>query len=594
MAIFARRRTPVLASFSVSLFALLVACGSSNDAKPPTEPTPDAGSAPDASSTPDAEPESKDVIVRFTARYNLGGANVVEISSMPGLESTFAAIVTIDGAKRTLPGTARPDGTVVIPDVPDGPYVLERRASYPGSPENDPPQVTQWPVDGARNVRIGPDYWPRHGATPITPTTKLALTVNAPAGFVNNDTFSWIGLRSYFYMTATYASPIPEPQEGHANVPAAGATSSAAWTIDADVLAAPYGTEAMGLPVASSGDDLAILQTRTSTIGRPGDPFDPWNTVRATQVVGKLDVPSPTFTNETTNTVTGTLAAPAKESLTLDIHGTSFATIRQDAQYPAATRTTARVYVAHEAGQGPGYFVSVAPVSWELSASSKPNPVVRECFPEGSGTICNPMACPVDCANAVDGLIDPGEVTYTFDAPRLYESGIRDLSGFSYSFTYSWKAPHGSTTTLTASARMTRPKSGTAASFELEMGPIRNLRLNGDAIPWDGPEMITGSEATVSFDPPAFGSPEYYRVTVIELLPDAGPEGGPSRPSRDAASVYSRETTVAIPEGVLRKEHHYYVRVEAMRDGRDFSNPFNPKSDTVLNTGVFSAPFNVK
>jgi hypothetical protein len=507
---------------------------------------------------------------------------------------SVAAIATIDGTERTLPGTARPDGTVVIPDVPDGPYVLERRVIFPGSPENDPPRVTQWPIDGARNVRLGPDYWARGDATAITSTTKLALTVNAPAGFVEADTFSWIGLRTYFYMAATYASPDPEPLEGHSNVPAAGATSSSAWTIDADALEMPYGPEATGLPVASAGDDLAIIQTRTSTVRRPGDRFDPWNTLRATQAVGMLHVPSPTFTNETTNTVTGTLAAPATESLTLDVRGSSFAAIRELATYPNATRASARVLLAQEAGQGPGFFVSVAPNPWSLTASSKPKPVVPECFPEAHGTSCSPADCPVGCANATDGFIDPGDVTYTFDAPRLYTSGMRDLYAFSYTFSLTWTAPHGGTTTLSASARATRPKSGTTATFALDLGPVQNLRLNGKAMSWEGPELVTGVDATLTFDPPTLGTPEHYEVMVIELLPDAGLEGGPSRPWRDAANIYTRATSIVIPEGVLRKDHYYYVRVEAVRDGKDFSDPFNPKSDTDVSTGLFSAPFQVQ
>lgn len=41
----------------------------------------------------------------------------------------------------------------------------------------------------------------------------------------------------------------------------------------------------------------------------------------------------------------------------------------------------------------------------------------------------------------------------------------------------------------------------------------------------------------------------------------------------------------------MRSNHYYYVRVYAIRDGKDFAEPSICKTDTTLSTGVFSPVF---
>lgn len=258
--------------------------------------------------------------------------------------------------------------------MPQGPYLLQVRSRVTSDPPDAPPLVGQYPVDGARSVRLGADHWARKDTTALTPTTKLALTLGVPEQMKTTDTFSWLGLRSYFVREASYAPVAPgdAPLEGEMNPPAVDATSTSAWTFDAAVLDAPYGETASGLPVAAASDDLRIMHHRKSTVNRGGDRFVPWNLFTRSDAVGVLDVPNPDFKNEITNTVTGTLAAPPTESLSITVKGSTFAAMRQGV-YPLNARSRATVTLTHEAGQGPGYFASAAPMSWSFTAQSRPN-----------------------------------------------------------------------------------------------------------------------------------------------------------------------------------------------------------------------------
>ena len=451
------------------------------------------------------------------------------------------------------------------------------------------PTVTRYPVDGARRVRFGRDYWQRANAEALTPTTKLALTVSAPAAFRAEDTFSWIGLRSNFYRSITYSPPGIDPLTGQADVPDENATSSAGWTIEEPSLEQPYGAEASGLPTA--GDDLMLVQSRSQFVAGPGARFDPWNRIDKYETVGVLAVASPTFTNGTTNTVTGSLAAPTKETITLNFAGSSFASIRESAGYPAVTRARATISMNQETGSGPGYLSSIAPDSWSLTTNSARNVIAPECFPEELEGACDPASCDVGCANATDGLVDPGDLDYTFEAPRTYATGLRDTYAAGYTFSTTWETPKGFFATLSATAGVAKLKTGMTLDIALELGPIRNLRLGGMELPWSGASLKEGTRPTITFDPPAVGTPEYYMVDVVDLVPNIEHITNDFVSPRAGARVFSRATSVDIPDDVLQRGHYYYLRIHAMLDGRDFSEPFISKSDTYLSTGIFSAPF---
>jgi hypothetical protein len=500
-----------------------------------------------------------------------------------------AAIVTADGASRTILGTARADGSIAIPGVPHGPYILELKVPSLDVPTG-PPALIRLPIDSARSVRLGSNYWARKDAVALTPNTKFALSVSTKEDFVRGDQFSWIGLRSYFYRTAEY-DPDLGSGEGHANVPAESSTTSSGWTIDGSALVARYGSEASGLPSAAAGDDLTLIQERRETVERDGNRFDAWTKFTKRQVVGVLTVADATFSNDTTNTITGTLAAPTTEALTIEFRGSSFAKIREAAGYPVGIRATAAVSMSQEAGSGPEVFASIAPPCWSLTAVGTVNPVVPECYPPASYE-CPDPACGGTCNPSTDGYRDPGDVSYSFDAPRVYATGMREFYQVSYGYFLPWKHPDtGDMVTLSASAVAYRAKSGSSASFSLELGPVRNLRIEGKPLSWDANTGGIGTTPTFTFDAPTVGTPEYYELVVMELLPDLGSEVDSPRDATMVARIFTRATSVQIPEGVLRGKRYYYVRAYAVRDRRDFAEPYVTKSDASFTTGVFSPVF---
>lgn len=577
---------------SAGLLGVIAACSSEESG---AKGGPGPGSEAADGSAGSGGAASPDVTVTVFDRWGFGSGKTVDVPST--LNVVSATILTrAAGTEQSISGTVRPDGSVLFAAVPAGPYVLELRIRFASDAETDPPTYYSYPIDGARTVRLGANYWGRKDAAPMTASTKLALTLNAPALFKEDDSFEWVGVGSYFYRAAKFLS-VPDgepPNEGETNTPAADATASSGWTFEEAALEQPYGPEASGLPAA--GDDLRIIQSRKVNVARDGDRFAPWNRFVRTEAIGVLEVPSPGFKPDTLNTVTGTLAAPAKENVSFEIKGTTFAAMRGTQGYPEGAKARARLTVSHEIGQGPGYFTSAAPVSWEVRADTRPNVIKPECYKPDS-TTCSFELCAEGCQEAAQGVVDPGDIAYSFDAPRVVASGFRDVYDFSYQYYYFWNSGDGFRT-LSASATILRPRSGAAAPFALELGPVSNLKVRGQlegvevpelgALSWIGTNAVllppgTVPTVTVSFDKPTVGLPEYYEVNLVDV-----PKEGSSR---TVARMFTRETTVTIPKDVLQRDRYYYFRVYAVREGRDFAEPLVTKTDSRMMTGTFTPGF---
>lgn len=577
MAHFAHRTTFVTSLALLGLYG--VACSSSDSADPSA--TTDGGTN---------EVQDDNVYVRQIDKIGFSTGTPTDVTTTKRKITSVTALVTEGATTRAIAGSVKADGSAIIEGVPRAPYVLE--LSTASADAGDPDFVARYPVDGAREIRLGENYWGRPGTVALTPTTKLALSVDVPGRVMAGDTFSWLGLRSYFYRDTVFYPNDPEsdPIVGQTNIPADGDTSTSAWTFDGDQLGMPYTTEASGLP--AEGDDLKLVQTRASSVVRGDDDFDPWATLVRYEAIGVLDVPSPVFTNETTNTITGVLASPPIEHVTTEIKGSTFTALRETGGYPKSTTARATFARTHEAGDGPAYLTSVAPQPWWFFAKSKVHPTDRTCFPPGT-TRCEPSICPIGCENASDGLSDPGDVSYAFDAPRLASTGMRDVDSFTYSYSYAWTTPDEHPVFLYASASVLRPAS--SAPVELQLGAVRNVRINGTSLPWDTTASVA-KDATLTFEPPTLGTAETYGVTVIELVPDLGIDAGDALPRqpRNVAYLVTRDTSVKVPANVLRSGRYYYVRVSALKDGRSFDTPSVSPNDTRLETAVFTPAFIVE
>lgn len=562
---------------------LLAACARSETAPPGPAPavTTDGG-APDAEAQAEEQPQGPDyaVVVTNVDRYGFSTSFIAEAPSVRNTYERLTIVVSGEGSTEArIEGEESPYGGWGFASVPQRPYILETRGRGVHAPPTDPPTIAQYPINGAKEVRLGTNTWARATASPMAAATKLGLDLTLPVPLAAGDRFEWLGVRSFFYRDTTFPAT---PPSGQTNVPVAGASTTPGWRLDADFLGSPYGVVGGGLP--QPGDDLAVHQVRTRNVQASADRFDPWYGLALTEVVGALDVASPSFDNGQVNTVTGTLASLAKETLAVTVDGASFSAIRGAAGYPKTVRATASVSVGQEPGDGPEIYNAVARPAWSFRTSDKPKVLLPGCFPEALIDVCSPGACAAGCDAASDGFVDPASGSYTVDAPRLSPLG-RDLYGFTYRYSTTFIEPGGRTHVLSADAVARRPKTVTA-SFALELGPVRNLRVDDAVLPWTAANLSPAVQHAIRFDPPALGQPEYYEVVVLELEP--------TRSQRTAAQLYTRGTSVAIPDGTLRPDHLYYLQVIAHRDGRDFAEPFLTKTDTSVATGIFSPPFTTK
>lgn len=84
------------------------------------------------------------------------------------------------------------------------------------------------------------------------------------------------------------------------------------------------------------------------------------------------------------------------------------------------------------------------------------------------------------------------------------------------------------------------------------LGPVKNILVNGESTAdW---RTGVGLTPTVSFSPPALGTAAGYRVMIRRIEPMVGG-------SRFVASLYTPETSIEIPEGILFEGNYYYIRV---------------------------------
>ncbi|MBN9166568.1 MAG: hypothetical protein BGO98_46225 [Myxococcales bacterium 68-20] len=584
---FARRPT-ALASLFASLSLLLVPACSSSDDGSSGKPSADAGS--------DTGVESDDVVVHFANRWGHADNAPVERASRYGTR-TPTIVATVDGKETTFQPTVRDDGAFVFTGVPRAPYVLESRFQRTSAPAEDPIYLVRYSIDGGRNVEMGDDYWGRPDATVMTDDTKLALTVQAPQGIVEGDSFSWLGLHSYFYRAGTFV--VDDESGGVQNPPTADATSSQDWTFDSTALAMPYGEDASGLPSATANDDLLILQDRTEGKNTPIDPadpmsrFEPWRLVSSNTVIGVLHAASPDFANGKTNTVTGTLEAPKTESFTIDFHGGTFDAVRLALGAPdETTNSSASISMSQEAGAGPAVYTSVAPTTWTLSTGARRKPVDLSCFPNPQSATCNPDVCTIGCENARKGFVHPGELSkFAYEGPRVYDTGMRDFYAVSYTYYTEVKLPDESSRFLSGGVSDSFPRTTSEPSFSLEVGPPSAITVDGKAIAWDSTiASIPDVHApVVAFTPATKGAPEYHRVELIDLTPDLGKPLETARKYLTVALFITHDASVSIPKDQLRSGHTYYVRVTATKDGWKIGE--RAPRTSVYRTSIYSAPF---
>jgi hypothetical protein len=535
---------------------------------------------------------SDEVVVDRRDRVGLGsGSPTTELVDRGGLFELRAIVPSSDGGAPTVyEGIVSADGTVTVPGVPAGvEYELEiRTQSTAAMTSGDPPFVLRFPVR-ERRIELGAEGWYRANVAPATMPVSIALTAPTAAPFaVDTDSLTVVSLSAYMYRAMAFIDPDDAAQM---NVPADGATEASGWTFALDDLLDIYGSGRVPLLSAAASDDLWIFQNRSEPRSASEDRFDPWSSFSVQRVVAAASPTGVTFVDGQTTPVTTELVAPSTQPYMLSFRGSSFASLRTEQELPPLTQSFVSISGVREAGDGPGYFSSIAPEMWSVFVESAAQPANPTCFPNESFE-CDPERCPAGCDDTIGSYRDPGDQEIEVSSPQLLTESTREILSWSVTHAVPWTNPaNGQRRSLTAAASVYRPAAGASGTpIALELGAPRNILVNGARMPFDTTTPGVGGTPTITWEPPSLGTPEYYEVQVVE--PEPPQMGETRRPRRTSARVFTRGTSATIPDGVLYPDRTYHVRVIAHRDGRDFHRFGAFASDEAFSTsgltGVFS------
>jgi hypothetical protein len=174
-------------------------------------------------------------------------------------------------------------------------------------------------------------------------------------------------------------------------------------------------------------------------------------------------------------------------------------------------------------------------------------------------------------ANGTAGRGDlAASFTYGNPYPGAWPQFITALS--SARVRYSVRLPDGSASTPRSFSVYTysqQPLTGSTSSLTPQVGPARDLRINGAVATGD----LTGVGLTplLSWTAPSVGTANYYSVRVYELL--ATGDGGTTR--LPVSTLTTAQTQVRLPPGLLVAGKFYYVQVNAVsQPASDPNRPF--------------------
>jgi hypothetical protein len=106
------------------------------------------------------------------------------------------------------------------------------------------------------------------------------------------------------------------------------------------------------------------------------------------------------------------------------------------------------------------------------------------------------------------------------------------------------------------------------------LGLPRMVTVAGMATPLDKITSGVGATPEIAFQPPSLGTPDHYRIRVLQL-DDEKLADGSTLPRRVILTMDTTATSVTIPPGFLLPEKHYYFQVAALSEpGRDPSRPY--------------------
>ena len=460
--------------------------------------------------------------------------------------SSLEALVS-DGAGgfASIPGTYAADGTFTIPGVPVGDYILHAQSG-----------TSHLMIVTDSNT---PDLGRKHGGkpmserTPLTTSTVLDLTVDGLEPWEVGDS---VELFSTQVDDWVFGVDIGQ-------APAAGATS-AALPVDMLFAANEFGPAAID---GAAGDVVTVAQltARTSATG-----------VRY-QAMTRLANLSPTFALPDGATVPATVTlAPllVNQSLSVDFRGTAFASAVGAYGHPSDRTCVACggfVGALAQAGSAEdGFYTANADLM-----------LMNDLDRNGSDLVSGALSYAP--ASALGGTW--GEL-YHARWTRRHAYMLDGTSGPQFGLGGAFGATAIDWTTTKALIE--------AAPIVPPMTPVQSATVNGVSF-FTGAASI-GTTTTVTWTPPATGTPLFYQLRARELF--VRPNGRTG--ARLAATVSTRDTSFTFPPGILDPTRTYVFAISATAStsadpGHGASlaiAPFkstNEITDATMSSGVFGA-----
>lgn len=472
--------------------------------------------------------------------------NVPSDYSAPG--AAPAALYLSGGSYVEVPGTGSTDGTFVIPDVPNGEYVLRLG--------------TRYVVTSNDSIDLGSHRNGRPDTTPIGPNpTVLTMNFTNASPYADSDLFELVSADSNQCVFDFTGHSIGSPGlvGGGANV---GDTT---FSMSIDFVDNQWCGRNAGLIQGSQGDSAVVgqlVQVTTDT-GMP---------VQLMQQIATL----PTFDQvEGSETVVDVAlqTLPQGRTANYTILGSEFTRFLLDGSgqvLPNVVPTNAEI--------SPYMFGNYTPFV-DIEGMGGGN---------GHGMIGNTL----DLA-----LVSPGwgagdfaTGTLSYGVPPDGNWGV--FTGVRYSLAGMVKLPCPDATgcqpdghawpALVRTAGMERQfetalqPTGTVAPL---LSPVSAAFVNGASLATR--QTGFGTTPTLSWTPPTLGAPDLYRVSVYQLWTQRGPTGEWETWWNTVASISTPHTSVVVPPGILVAGQPYMFAIQALQT--EMANPLQAPNRQATN-----------
>jgi hypothetical protein len=520
---------------------------------------------------------------------------VVQPGSTASLTAVGAVVVS-GGQVASYAGTVGPEGTITIPGVPEGPYLIELTGKAPtAAPGLQPSRSYFAAADRAFNFdRVfsnRPDLDVIGKSTSVVINASLTKPWQAFEVSPDGEVLQFLDDELFFFSRGADVTG-QAFSEGFGSLggdPQNGAKAIHGWAIDAREVTFGFSDGQPHLVRGDKGDSLTLLHGVNEEVVEPFDPrepFDPWDAYLFTSARAAFEPASFTMADGGVSQLNGAFVDLPERSLGLDYKGTLFNAQLQDA-LPGDFSMSVSLTISLEPG-APTPFIGPSALLLTTTVFSFTEFEDPFCNPD----FCDPELCTQGCESPSHTTL-PGDYAHAFPYGNPFSSG-QELVSFVLDTRHdvSGLLPDSSTEALRGGYTVVLPVADVdGKAVTPSVGLPRDVRVNGQTAPVDQITSGVGPSPEISFAAPALGTPTSYRVQVQELDDVLDGNGNPVFFRRRVALFVLATPSVKLPAGILRPGKHYYAQVAALSEEGGSSSIFGqPRRQTVATsyTGVFT------